>query len=381
MKKRICIVTNYSNTTNYGALLQAYALNYVLNEMGHIAKDLFYVQSLSNKKDKLLSQLLKLEFKSIYNEVKSRIDKVKVKNQLDERKEIMNEFRLSIPHTDKYDTERLKDISKEYDIFICGSDQIFRPNRNTGKLEPHYWLSMVDDTCIKASYAASIGIERYDRETENMAIDYLRSFRYISMRERNAAEYIKKITGRDDIAVSVDPVFLLNREEWTNFSSEYDIGEKYILVYMIHGTEKLYKSINDFAKEKRLKILTFPSMSYKYKKFEREFGDVKISNATPEQFISLIINAEYFFTDSFHGTAFSLILHKEAFVSRANELAFSRIENILKLFHAENLIIPSEGLSVASYSMKRNVNWELTDSAIQKQVKISNNYLRSIVES
>ena len=200
------------------------------------------------------------------------------------------------------------------------------------------------------------------------------------MREESSAEYIRQITGREDVIVSVDPVFLIKRDDWISKLKPYEIEGKYILVYMIHGTERLFKSIKDFATENKLKIITFPSMSYKRKKYEVGFADIEILDADPFQFINLINNAEYLFTDSFHGTAFSLILHKQAFISSANEIAFSRIENILRITQAEKMIIPSNGLTPEYYIKKPEIDWNKVDIAIEKQRALSINYLHEVIE-
>lgn len=380
IKKRVCIVTNYSNTTNYGALLQAYALNRIINEMGYPAEDLYYIQKSHDKRKKIKQQIIEGDFKSIINQIRSRVERIRVLQQLSERKTIMDNFRLSIPHTRLYDTESLKTVCREYDVFISGSDQIFRPNRNSGKLEEHYWLSMVDSSCVKASYAASIGIGGYDKGTELIAAEYLKSFDYISLREEEATDYIKQITGREDITTSVDPVFLLGRDDWLQIAKPYEINCKYVLVYMIHGTRELYKSIKDFSVRNNLKIINFPSMSYKFKDYEKGFGDINISNASPNQFIYLIENATYFFTDSFHGTAFSIILHKSAFISKANEVAFSRINHIVNLFGVENLIIPSNGKIEEKPLVEKKIDWSCVDRLIDKERENSLRYLRSVIE-
>ena len=378
-EKRICIVTNYGTTTNYGALLQAYALNQVINNMGYHPQNLYIENDSKSKGKKLLRQLTHFQFKEIKNEISNRIQRNKVKNHLDTRKKVMDEFRFNIPHTEKYSRDNLKSLQQAYDVFICGSDQIFRPNKLTGELEEHFFLGMVTDNSVKASYAASIGIASYDNKNEKKASGYLSSFDKISIREKKSADYIRQITGRDDIIASIDPVFLIKREEWLNNSKPYDINEKYILVYMIHGTELLYKSIKDFSAKSGLKIVTFPSMSYKRKSYEKNFADVEILDAAPFQFISLINNAQYIFTDSFHGTAFSLILHKPAFVSTANEVAFTRIENILNITQTLNLIIPSEGLAPDKYFDKPEIDWKSVDNAISEERAQSLNYLQEVI--
>ena len=378
--KKICIVTNYSTTTNYGALLQAYALNKTITQMGYNPEDLYVVGNYASRGKKLFKQLTHFQFQEIANEIINHIQQYRARKHLKARKEIIDQFRFRIPHTHKYSKDKLQDLQDQYDVFICGSDQIFRPNKLTGELEGYYFLDMVENGAVKASYAASMGINSYDMQREQMEALYLSSFDKISVREANSAEYIKRITGRNDIVVSVDPVFLINRDEWIKCSKLYDIDGQYLLVYMIHGTEKLYKSIKEFAEKKNLKIITFPSMSYKLKTYEKNFADKEILDADPLHFITLILNASYFFTDSFHGTALSLILHKEAFVSKANEIAFSRIESILTLVHAESMIIPSAGRPPDLYNDKPKVDWDIVDNVILDQREKSIRYLQSVVE-
>ena len=377
--KKICIVTNYSTTTNYGALLQAYALNRAITDIGYCPKDLYFVENSISRREKLIYQIIHFQIKRIINELESKLRKFRVRKHLEKRKKTFDSFRFSIPHTERTTRNDLKYLDDKYDVFICGSDQIFRPNRNTDELEDYYFLSMVNNG-IKASYAASIGIDSYSPKNEEIAIKYLSSFDGLSLREANSAEYIRKITGRDDVICSIDPVFLIDKDKWNNISKPYQVDYDYILVYMIHGTAKLYESIKDFSKLTHLKILSFPSMSYRRKKYEMNFADKEILDADPLHFISLLKNASYIFTDSFHGTAFSMILHKEAFVSQANQIAFSRIENILEMFQCTDLIIPPDGLAPKEYLIKKSINWDYVDKAIKEQQEASIKYLKTIIE-
>lgn len=397
--KKVCIVTNYSSTTNYGALLQAYALNKTINAMGYEAVDLFWNANPEMRKTKLLNQIRHFEMGKLVKELSASIKKRRVKTQLDERKRVMDEFRFSIPHTKAYTKGIYEGLNAEYDVFICGSDQIFRPSRFTGLLDETYWLKMVTGDALKASYAASIGLQSFPDELLEEVKENLSSFNYISMREEEAAKYISSLTGREDVSWVVDPVFLVHRKSWMDIMEPYPvlsepgdddrikvdsastcIDDAYILVYMIHGTEKLLDSITKFANEKGLKIVTFPSMAYAYKKYEENFGDIKVTNAGPKQFLWLINNAAYIFTDSFHGSALSMILHKSAFISRANEIAFSRIENIVKMTGLEKLVIPADGLDVSEYDRNYSIDWEAVDAAIEKERIRSIGYLQMCIE-
>ena len=376
----MCIVTNYSTTTNYGAILQAYALNRVISDMGMSPENLYVVGDRADKKRKLKKQIKGLEAARLISEVKSSISRYRVRQQLEARKRAFEEFRFSIPHTERYLKSSLDSLQDRYDIFISGSDQVFRPNRYTGEPERHYFLSMVDQgRAVKASYAASMGIAAYDTGTALEVKELLSTFDYISVREKGARDYLRYLTGREDIVCSLDPVFLMERERWEEISRPYPVSGPYILVYMIHGTEKLLGSIKEFSRLKGLRVVTFPSMSYVYKRYEKDFGDICVTDADPGQFINLIKNAEYVFTDSFHGTAFSLIFNKRAFVSKANEIAFSRIENILELWGTEDMVIPPEGLKSKDYDKDYGTDRDPAGMRIMPHRRASMEYLEKVL--
>lgn len=378
--KKVCIVTNYSGTTNYGALLQAYALNRVITEMNCNVENLYVADRSQSKKAKYLLLLKRMKVLEIIKQLCEDLPELRIRNEMLTRRKAVMDFRMKIPHTKRYNADCFDGLSEKFDVFIAGSDQIFRPDRKTNKLVDYYWLSMVDiDQCVKASYAASMGKESLDEELRPVARSYLKSFDFLSFREQLAADYFSSLTGRADPAVHVDPVFLINAEIWKKKEKEYSIHGKYLFVYMIHGGRMLMDSIVQFARINGLKIVIFPYMSYTWRAWESKAGDVRVFDATPEQFLYLLDNAEFVFTDSFHVTAFSIIFHKQMYVSRANQVAFSRIANILEMFHVSEVEIPVEGIAGGAYETGRQQDWNATDQAIKSQQIRSLEYLRKVI--
>lgn len=381
MISKVCIVTNYRNTGNYGALLQAYALNRKIRDLGVECETLNFSAAEQNgsKWVRYYKRLKSFEFKSLATDLKRDVCKALVINKIKVRREALSRFRDSIPHTMFYSHNELKTIKGQYDCYICGSDQIWRPTFE-GNLVGIYWLDVISGDCVKASYAASLGVSSLPGNVIDEVKQYLSSFDFISVREKSARDYLSVLTNKE-IVVSIDPVFLIDRREWQKIAKRPDNHEPYIFVYMIHGSRDLLKSISDFAKDYNLKIITFPYMAYYFRANELTFGDIKIFDAEPTDFLGYINGATYVFTDSFHATAFSILFHKDFFVSSANEKAFSRIKNLLSIAGLNNNSVPPEGLSPEKYDTDRHVNWDDVDKRLETEISESIDYLNRVLKT
>lgn len=373
-------MTNYSGTSNYGALLQAFALNNAIEELGYDVKTL-YVKGRGRSKINKYKKLVKSgRFIKLLCQIKKDFPEIRIRRLMLRRRAAVKDFRTGIPHTRLYFNDDFKGLNEEYDVFIAGSDQIFRPDEEKEQLIDYYWLSMVDSRkCVKASYAASMGREKLDDALKTAAREYLQDFDFISLREETAMKYFQKLTGRNDVATHCDPVFLISADKWHAMEKSYRIDGKYLLVYMIHGSETLIKSIGKFAEREHLKIVIFPYMGYIYRPWESRAGDVRVFDASPEQFLYILDHAEYVFTDSFHGTAFSIIYHKKMFVSCANYAAFSRISNILTIYQLNGVDIPAEGIIDGKYFLKQEIDWNLADELIERQKQQATDYLKTVI--
>lgn len=379
MNPRVCIVTNYRNTGNYGALLQAYALNKKINSMGFYCETLNFSVNEQNgsKMVRYLNRIYKGQIDCLLNDLKRDFCKALVRKKIRIRRRSLDKFKESIPHTKYYSSDELQEVNGLYDCYICGSDQIWRPTFEEN-LVGIYWLDVINGNCVKASYAASMGVDELPASLQSDASRYLQSFDYISVREEKAKEYLTKITNKK-IEVSIDPVFLLTRMEWEEIVRRPNITESYIFVYMIHGSKTLFESIAQYARLRKLKIVTFPYMAYYFRMTELHFGDIRVFDADPSDFLGYIVGADCIFTDSFHATAFSIIFHKNFFVSSANVKAFSRISNLLSLSGLEDRCIPAEGLDPENYISRSQTNWNEVEHKLDLTVSDSQDYLNRVL--
>lgn len=133
----------------------------------------------------------------------------------------------------------------------------------------------------------------------------MENFYHISVREKTGKEIIHKIMpDRDDITVDVDPVFLLKRKEWQRFVAPFN-QSPYIFIYTVGNPQNVYQYASKLASEKKINIINL-RYAKSFRRRAEQIGQV-IYDASPEEFVSLIGNAAYVVTNSFHATAFSLI--------------------------------------------------------------------------
>lgn len=377
--KKVGIVTNYHSTGNYGALLQAYALNKAINSFPNFeckTLDLYIDNFDGSKMSRYIKKIKRGQISEFASDINKDVRKLIIRKKVVSRRTALNQFRNAIPHTETIRISDCERISEEFDILVCGSDQIWRPTFENTLVKP-YWLEGFSEKIKKVSYAASMGIDSLPEKLVPEAKEYLIKFRHIAVREERAEVYLKEVTGRQDIVTVIDPVFLLTRKQWEEVE-ENDINMKsYILVYMIHGNDKLLKDITDFAARKKLKILSFPYMAYYYKMRDHRFGDIHDFESTPNHFLGLIKNAEYVITDSFHATAFSIIYHKKFFVSGANTKAISRIQNLLSKLRLDELLLPFDQADFDRLDENSDVDWDQVDKLIENERNYGIKYLDS----
>jgi hypothetical protein len=340
MNKKIGILSLYYNSCNYGAVLQAYALCRVLNKMGFDAeqvqvKRVFH--SIPHKRTIHDYLNIKKYIQKINIMIRPYVIKLYERLHHDEwkvRRESVKRFRDSIPHSTKVYTD--DDISETvdcYDIFITGSDQVWGITQFTSP----YLLNFVPTNKVKLSYAASMGYSKIDDKTKEIYRETLKSYTAISVREKDAVDMLVPLT---DVPVvqCVDPTLLLDKDEWDDIASDRKIKEPYLLCYFLGEDKKLRKLAKQYANERGLKIVTFPHYPFAHHKSDVGFGDYKIYKADPSDFVTYIKFADYIFTNSFHGTVFSLIYNKKfvVFNRKGEERMISRIYSLMDMFNTED---------------------------------------------
>lgn len=197
--------------------------------------------------------------------------------------------------------------SKRYDAVMVGSDQLWTP---AGLNSKFYNLLFVPDDIKKISLATSFGVTEIPGRQIPATKRYLNRIDYLSVRETAGANIVKKLINKN-VLVAVDPTLLFDGSEWNNFFPfERKYENKYVFAYFLGTSIEHRHFVEKFAQKKNLEIITCPMMD-EFVEYDLYFGDVQMYKADPTDFLNLIRGAQYVFTDSFHGSIFSILNHKQ----------------------------------------------------------------------
>ena len=238
--------------------------------------------------------------------------------------------------------EELQSVADRYDVYLTGSDQIWsnRIPELVGSDEDFtgvYFVDFADNNKPRVSYASSVGEITYDELKGKK--EWLEKFVSISTREQYGVDLLKRIVDKD-IELVLDPTFLLNKEQWRVLAGEERlIKEPYVFLYTLHGLKhglKWGKVLNEFGKKKGLKVVAvspfFPITAS---------GVHNVMDAGPLDFLNLIKNAELVFTDSFHGTAFSINMNRPFFSYVGKNTGDNRKLGIMRQFGLDGRALES----------------------------------------
>ena len=201
----------------------------------------------------------------------------------------------------------VRESAKNYDIFLCGSDQLWLPN-NLGS--HFYTLEFAPDNKPKIAYATSFGVSQIPNKQKKATAKYLNRFQHLSTRELAGQKIIQELTGKK-ASVVCDPTLLFDAKGWEQMIPKRKIIEEpYVFCYFLGTNEEHRKAANEFKKKTGLKLVTCPFLDNFVEK-DQQFGDIQMFDMDAADFVNLIRHAEYILTDSFHGSVFSILHHKK----------------------------------------------------------------------
>lgn len=294
--KKIGIITFHASH-NYGSVLQAYALQKKLTVEGYDVKIINYrtdVQKacypLKQKYTGAKGMLRTLWQKAIFKKLKRRYYGFEqfINEILPTTKEVKNQ-------------EELKQYATAFDVYVCGSDQIWNPACQD--FSPAYYLNFVEGKRTVA-YAPSLGKAEFEKKDEALIASLLKNVDYVSVREKKGADLLEKLTDKP-VENVCDPVILLDKKYWDEVAVKPDIKQPYLLCYFLDNNHGNYGYLELIAKTLNLKIVVLNERIRDFFKlgYRKEYG------ALPFEFVGLIKYASFVYTNSFHATAFSTIFN------------------------------------------------------------------------
>ena len=318
-------IITYHNVINYGAALQALALQETLQKNGADAQILNYTPKVVFEVYRPFS--VKRFFRYWKDSPQKAIKDVlsNCKNldlNIKKRKAFSNFGKQYFQYSGKpcADFEKLCKNLPEYDLCFTGSDQVWNPDITRG-FDPAYFLDFGKQGLTKASYAASIGRDNFSEKEKTQLAEHLKRFDFLSLREKSACKALEGLTEKP-FDVVLDPTLLLKAADWEKLLNIKRKKGGYILVYTLYPNAQLDRYVEALSKEKGLPVVTFTR-----KNTYTNMGK-KYPCADPRKFVELFAGADYVATNSFHGTAFSVNMGKN-FVTFTGSHRNARILDLL----------------------------------------------------
>lgn len=364
---RVGILTFHS-ANNFGALLQAISLQKTIIERGNIECELIDYEPEFIRKDYSISPFKNKHPKAIIKSVLRIPDKIK-------RNSKFQAFRKENVICSKQcqSEENFEDVCKSFDEIIVGSDQVW--NYNLTEYDMRYFLLGIDASVKKVAYAASTGGADFSTRVADKMVQCLQDFRDISVRESASKTTLEQRLKEKNIEVVLDPVFLTSKNNWMQLAAK-PVKKDYILFFKM-GYSKTAEPALEFAKKLseetgyELLMLWDQETWFKYR-------DVKhIGAVGPAEFLQWIAGAKCVVTNSFHATAFSIILNTPFYVETEIERK-DRVLNILNIFKLHNCGLV-KGKS-ENGTIIPEIEWNAVNSLLDNERQKSLNYIDRILK-
>jgi hypothetical protein len=311
---------------NYGAILQAYALQATLESFGHTAEVIDY-EAAPRRTEGLFTS---------WNGAKHiiiGISGILRRKLLIERKRRIAEFykqHMNISVKKYFSSDDLKGSLSEYDAFICGSDQVWHHISDHDRNRAYYLGFVKQDQAIKISYAPSFGVSSVPQSCQHEIRPWINDIPNLSIREETGRDIIEQVTGRQ-ARVVLDPTLLLEKGQWDRVATSPTFKTPYLLVYSTSQRGLFSKLVKYTRKTTRLPVVVLSLTALNL----IPWADRVIYNAGPREFIGLFANATCVCTNSFHGTALSII-YRKPFWSVPHNTTNSRIADLLRRIELSN---------------------------------------------
>lgn len=309
-------ILTFHNAINYGAVLQTYATQEILKQLGCEAEVIDY-------HNKAVDGAYRgFNFKVMPKRNPKRFVAYLISClRFQKRKAAFKSFVSSYLHlSEKRYIQGTDRTINGYDSILIGSDQLWNTIITDG-FDDIYWGNFETRTAKKIAWAVSMNY-MHDSETDIERIkSFLTNFYAISVREESLKAWLEKITDKP-VSVLLDPTLNLSVDIWSKITPSNNYGD-YILSFSVEHQEEVYKTAKQLSKETGLKVIFLKAYS------DHKIGKNIIQHAGPLEFLSLIKYAKHVVTGSFHGTAFSIIFRKNFYSVMDKSKPNTRVYSLL----------------------------------------------------
>lgn len=351
--------------SNYGGLLQNYALQQTLIRLGHEVETIDWGggSGLHETLYRIKIRVLHMLFPNKYPQLKYRPNK---KERAIIQRNTHHFINMYINHTEAMHSyeEFVKQASKgKYDAYVVGSDQCWRPCYNA--FLSSMFLDFVQDKQVKRiAYAASFGTDKWEFTPQQTAVcvPLAKKFDMVSVREDSGVKLCKEHLGVDAVHV-LDPTMLLTKEDYIQLieKEKEPKSDGTLFNYILDPDAKKSVFIQKVAKAKGLKAFqVLPKCQTETRTKEdvkNRIGDCVFPGVTT--WLRAFMDADMTIVDSFHGMVFSIIFNKPFWAIGNVSRGMSRFTSLLKMFHLEDRLLDADNLDEVDFS--KPIDWTMVN--------------------
>ena len=351
-------ILTFHKAYNYGAILQAYALQEKLKEMSIQSEIIDYLSTEKRIQNKLFAYSKKLGLKDNFLKFVKDCYRKRKNKAFDQF--MKDEIVLSEKNYSTFDEIVQMDKQEIYDTYIVGSDQVW--NYNNTLRDSAFLLSFVSNNKKKCSYAASIGNAEFNEKIYTQYNRELKKFRVLTVREESSiADY--GFLRENHARAVLDPTLLLKKSDYEKLEHPRILKKKYAFMYTIACERHLRKFAKQYCKDNGLTLV------------DSKRSGVFFKNSSPKDFLSFIQHADCVFTNSFHGTALSIMLEKQFITEVQTKTGLNnRSYNLIK-----NLCLQNRDIDNAEFTLKNSIDYRVVKKELDKLRNVSEDILREII--
>lgn len=371
---KIAIVTLPLHT-DYGGLLQAYALKNSLEMQGHEVTVLDVMDKMPSPRGLkapfvYLGRMLKRLMKGpsgpeVFRELRYRkeLPVLSVNTSV-----FVNEF-IRPRMIDSY--SEIKE--GEYDAFVVGSDQVWRP-RYFNRIEDAFLAFAKEWPVCRVAYAASFGTDllEYDYTMLEACSGLLGMFDGVSVREDSAVLQCEEWLDRDDAVHVLDPVMLLDADVYRNMAAEADEhpAKGRIMTYILHSSDSKNHVVGFISKVSGMDVHDSSVFPY----VNDRPADERIVPSVGK-WLSAFADADFVITDSYHGCVLSILMHKRFIAVCDNRREMARLDSLLNMFGLDMRLVHGIDPEDDGEFFLSDMDWEHVEAVLQEKKSLSLEFL------
>ena len=376
MKKKVGIITFHSSH-NCGSMLQAYALQSVLaNRYNADVEIIDYI----NKGSRNLYGYIDLRLKksAVEHNINTLLHLNAVKKS---RRDYINFSNTYLVKSKEkyYNHIDLRKTNEIYDVFIAGGDQVW--NILCPDADDAYFLNFVTGK-RKVAYSPSLGGNNIGvvASSPQKYAELLNDFDFLSVREPNGKKWLESLVG-GNIPIIADPTMLYTAEDWIKRFNLKRLDKPFIFNYaFFHNRPEANRAIQKISEELKMPVYIMDTKSWHFYHMDR-YGIKCYESTGPLAFLTLMYNASLVLTQSFHGTLFASLFHKQFWSYRApaiKKIDDDRATAILDQLGLRDRYVVVDDLPQMNF--RKSIDYSNTDVLISNMRNKAFEYLDNIMK-